>query len=43
MNFKLPAFPVFHRQALPNIWDVVALALIIGLFVAIGNGANGVA
>ena len=42
MNFKLPAFPVFHRQALPNIWDVVALALIIGLFVAIGNGANGV-
>eukprot|EP01037_Dinobryon_pediforme_P015731 gene15731-15884_t len=42
MNLKLPAFPALHRKSLPNIWDAIALAIIVGLFVAIANGANGV-
>ena len=42
MNLKFPEIPVIHRQSLPNIWDAIALALIIGLFVAIAHGAHGV-
>eukprot|EP01037_Dinobryon_pediforme_P015491 gene15491-15635_t len=42
MNLKLPDFPALHRKSLPNVWDAIALAIIIGLFVAIANGASGV-
>jgi len=39
---KLNTFPSFGRGALPNQYDLIALALIFGVFVAIGEGTRGI-
>ena len=43
MNLKQPPVQTFNRPSLPNIWDAIALLLIVGVFVAISKGAVGVA
>ena len=43
MNLKQLPVQTFNRPSLPNIWDAIALSLIVGLFVAISKGAAGVA
>jgi NitT/TauT family transport system permease protein len=41
MATKFVTFPLLGRRALPNHWDLVALVLIFGGFVAIVHGAGG--
>ncbi len=43
MNLKQLPVQTFNRPSLPNIWDAIALLLIVGVFVVISKGAVGVA
>ena len=43
MNLKQLPVQTLNRPSLPNIWDAIALLLIVGMFVAISKGAVGVA
>ena len=43
MNLKQPPVQTFNRPSLPNMWDAIALLLIVGVFVAISKGAVGLA
>ena len=41
MALKLPDFPSISRLAVPNYWDLIALAMIFAVFVAVAEGARG--
>ncbi len=41
MALKWIDFPAISRRAAPNFWDIIALAMIIAIFVAVAEGARG--
>ena len=41
MTFKLVDFTIISRRAVPNPWDFVAFTMIVGIFIAVAQGARG--
>ena len=41
MTFKLVDFTIISRRAVPNPWDIVAFTMIVGIFIAVAQGARG--
>ena len=42
MLSRFVAFTSLGRKALPNQWDIIALAIVLAIFVAVAQGTNGV-